>query len=283
MILKYLENPNSTNQKNSPLSIILGFSGGSEKIISKYSNLWFKRGFNSLILSLNPPQYSSYFFKDYSKLIVEFIINYFKNNDNKIIFFHSISIGTTLFMVFLKYIQENKEYSYIMKYIKGTVYDSSPLVYGCDYFCGFFATIGTIENVDKCQMNFYSEKAIEFLNRCWDYECKYNYPFLISPINKWNHLVITSPNDNVTISIDSFFDDVLRNNNSIKLYEHTDNNNENDKNQLYLIKKVFNSAHCCHFLKYPNEYQDSINQLIDLHLIKISLIEFKNNNNNNKT
>ncbi|KAM9967165.1 hypothetical protein ACTFIR_007404 [Dictyostelium discoideum] len=147
-----------------------------------------------------------HFFKDYSKLIVEFIINYFKNNDNKIIFFHSISIGTTLFSVFLKYIQENKEYSYIMKYIKGKVYDSSPLVDGYVYLCGFFATIGTIENVGKCQMNFYSEK-------------------------------ITSPNDYVAISIDTFFDDVLRNNNSIKLYGHSDNNNnnnENDKNQLYI-------------------------------------------------
>ncbi|KAM9997283.1 hypothetical protein ACTFIZ_006640 [Dictyostelium cf. discoideum] len=264
MIFKYLENTNSTNQKNNPLSIILGFSGGTEKIISHYSKLWFKRGFNSLILSFNSP--------DYSKLIVEFIENYFKSNDNKIIFFHCFSIGTTLFSVFLKYIQENKEYSYIMKYIKGIVYDGGPLVREVEYLCGFFATAGTVENVDKHSINLYVQTAIEFLNESWKYECKHNYPFLLSPENKWNHLVITSPNDYVALSIDTFFEEILRNNNSIKLYEQNNENLKNDKNQLYIIKKVFNNSnHCCHFLNYPNEYQDSINQLIDLHLIKCKL------------
>ncbi|KAM9980614.1 hypothetical protein ACTFIY_002926 [Dictyostelium cf. discoideum] len=102
-------------------------------------------------------------------------------------------------------------------------------------------------------MNLFSDNILEFLIECWKYDSNKFYPFIISPLNKWNHLVISSPDDRVAISIDTFFEDISRNNNSIKLYQHND---ENDKNNLYLIKKEFdNSSHCYHFQMYPNEYQ----------------------------
>ncbi|KAN0044992.1 hypothetical protein ACTA71_006519 [Dictyostelium dimigraforme] len=262
MILKYLENPNYSNQENSPLSIILGFAGGSEKLLTNYSKLWLKRGFNCLILCQNNIEFSSYFYTDYSLKIVNFIENYIKNkNKNQIICFHSLSIGATLFSCFLKYIQDNKQYSYIIKLIKGTVYDSAPLINEKHYLCA-------VNNINQHSIGIYTEKSLQYFNECWKYQSEHFYPYLISPINKWHHFVITSPNDLVTISIDTFLEQLITNNKSIIPFSENEINNNN---QYYLYKKVFNSDHCCHLLTNPKEYQDSINKFIDLFFLNSKL------------
>ncbi|KAN0044993.1 hypothetical protein ACTA71_006520 [Dictyostelium dimigraforme] len=276
MIFKYFENPNCSNQENSPLTIILGFAGGSERLIKSYSNLWSKRGFNCLLLCQTDVEFNSYFYIDYSNKIVKFIENYNKN-PNQIICFHCLSIGNTLFSYFLKYIQDNKQYSYILNLIKGTVYDIGPLIDGKDHLCGYYGTFGTLDDINKYSISPYSEKPFQFLYKCWEYQCKHYYPCLISPNNKWHHLVITSPNDMVTISIETFLEQLITNNTSLKKFQNdgnNDNNNNNNNknnNNFYLIKKVFGSNHCCHLPMNPKEYEESINQLIDLLINKSKL------------
>ncbi|KAM9954416.1 hypothetical protein ACTFIW_003958 [Dictyostelium discoideum] len=91
--------------------------------------------------------------------------------------------------------------------------------------------------------------------------------------NKWPHLILTSPNDFVILSIYDFIDQIKLipgmkefkdfNNNSDS-NNNNNNNNNNCFNNLYIIEKVFQSEHCLHLLKNPKEYIESVNQLIDL-------------------
>ncbi|KAM9980616.1 hypothetical protein ACTFIY_002928 [Dictyostelium cf. discoideum] len=178
--------------------------------------------------------------------------------------FHVISAGSMFLGKLLESMKTKNECNYLFSLIKGVVYDSAPLVDENDSICGALSVAGiNILNIDEDFIQTEIDKLyLESFYHIWKKIKTTYYCHLIS-LNKWPHLILSSPNDFVILSIYDFID-------QIKLIpgmkEFKDFNNNNNRNyfNLYIIEKVFQSEHCLHFLKNPKEYIESVNQLIDL-------------------
>ncbi|KAN0018492.1 hypothetical protein ACTFIU_011110 [Dictyostelium citrinum] len=273
--VEYLKNPN--NQFiNGPLSIILGHSGCTSRLLNKYAKIWHDRGFNVITLP-HSIDTSCIFYEEMSSIIFKYLDDYFNNKYNqRMICFHVISAGSMFLGKLLECMKSKNEFNYLFSLIKGIVYDSAPLMDENDSICGTLAVAGVdILNIEE---NFIKTKIdklfLETFYHIWKKITSTYYCHLISPLNKWPHLVISSPNDFVILSVYDFIDQIKLIPTMKEYKDFKNNNHKNNENNIYIIEKVFQSEHCLHFLKNPKEYIESVNQLIDLAFLN------KNNNNN---
>ncbi|KAM9967164.1 hypothetical protein ACTFIR_007403 [Dictyostelium discoideum] len=268
--VEYLINPD--NQfNNGPISIILGYAGSTLRILKNYAKIWHDRGFNA-ILSPHSIDTSCVFYEEMELIIFKYLEDYFKNKNNKrMICFHVLSAGSLFLGKLLESMKKKNEFNYLFSLIKGVVYDSAPLLDENDSLCGTLSVAGV--NIFNINENFVQTKIdklfLESFFHIWKKITTIYYSHLTSPLNKWPHLILTSPNDFVILSIYDFIDQIklipgMKEFKDFKNSSGSNNNNNNCFNNLYIIEKVFQSEHCLHLLKNPKEYIESVNQLIDL-------------------
>ncbi|KAK5576925.1 hypothetical protein RB653_001862 [Dictyostelium firmibasis] len=265
--VEYLLNPNK-EFINGPLSVILGYAGCTSKILKKFAKTWHDRGFNVITVP-HSVDTSVTFYDEMSYIVLKYIDNYFKNKNNKrMICFHIFSAGSMFYGKLLECFQKKNEYNYLMGLIKGAVFDSAPIYDENDCLCGTLTAFGVdIKNVNEDLIKSNIEILfLEVFKPIWIRLTTNYYKYLISPLNKWPHLVISSPNDFVILSVHKFIDQI-KSIPGMKEFKQFKNNNS-EENNLFLIEKEFDSEHCSHFFKYTKEYQQSINQLIDLSFMK---------------
>ncbi|KAK5579430.1 hypothetical protein RB653_009113 [Dictyostelium firmibasis] len=269
MEINYIKNPfySGTNDKELPIVVLLvGNNEPNLKIISKQ---WFERGFNCLINS--PMDVLVGNNEERAIEIVKFIDDYFRGDDGfqRILCFQSISNGTVLFGHFLKYIQDNEEYLYLMRIIRATIIDNSSTENENDFLYNNFLSYQLFLSNKSTSINTNTTTT--------------NYQYLISPLNTWNHVIIHSKNDYSvkSHSINSFIKSIKLNLPNLKYIYSNKNNDENfdiDDNEIsiinaqskysyntYLIEKVFDTgSNSFNFKQSLNEYQKVVNQLIDI-------------------
>ncbi|KAN0045172.1 hypothetical protein ACTA71_005548 [Dictyostelium dimigraforme] len=235
------------NESTSPLLVLFGFVGSTEKVLNKYKSVW--NGFNVLVFT-PPCDMTIILMRICSKVVLKKVHKYFQTHPDapKSFYIQGLSVGACFVAGHLKQ-YENEKYGYLLNYISGIVLDSGLSVDTKDAITGFKSAIraktGSLGIVIQHCVPLFRPFISEF--------CRNDIPCLYK--NDYNFLIIYS-------DCDTFFPGASKK--LIKNLNDTDLKNGVPLNKRILVEVKFGSNHIEHLKNNKKEYTEAITNFISI-------------------
>ncbi|KAM9963064.1 hypothetical protein ACTFIW_006286 [Dictyostelium discoideum] len=235
----------SENESTSPLLVLFGFIGSTEKVLDKYKSIW--KGFNILVFT-PPCDMTIILMRICSKKVLSKIHNFFQTHPNapKSLYIQGLSVGACFVPGHLKQ-YENEKYSYLLSYIDGIVLDSGLSVGLKDAITGFKCAMRTqISSVGVLIQHF-----VPLFKPFIGEYCRNDVPCIYK--NGYNFLIIYS-------DCDTYFPGASKK--LIKRIHDTDLRIGAQPNKRILHEVKFDSNHIEHLKTHKQEYTKALTLFI---------------------